>query len=154
MIEYLAPSGGGGLQVQYIQTDLTGSDFSKLNTVPLTIVPAVPDSYIIPIVFQIGYVNNLVQFDGIAIANLAAYFPTVNQSSYFLFNDIDLSGTQGSICFPASNISLIATTIGYNQYFENTHAGSPIVLTAPSNSANSSFALLKIRVWYYTVGVF
>lgn len=153
MIEYLAPSsGGGGLQINYIETNLTGSDFTKLNTVPLTIVPVVPDSYIIPIVFQIGYQVNIIQFDGIAIANQAAYGGTVNQSAYFLFNKIDLEGYSGSILFPASNISLIANTISYTQYNENTQQGSPIVLCAPSDSLND-FSFLKIRVWYYTAPI-
>lgn len=150
MIEYLAPSAGGGLPINFNEVDLTGSDFTKLNTVPLTIVAGYSGKYIIPIMFQIGFQINNLQSDNVVIANTGAYGGSVNQSSYFLMNPLDLNGYSGSLIFPVSNISLLTPAV-YNQYFENTKINESIVLTAPSDSSSTDFSFLKIRTWFYLV---
>jgi hypothetical protein len=103
MINYLAPTVSSGLTLNYIETDLTGSDFTKLNTVPLTIVPAVPDKFIIPIFFQFAYTFPLMSTT-MQIADLQAYLATSSLGSYFNFNTSDFSSNPtGFYTFPVLN---------------------------------------------------
>lgn len=145
----LANSSASGYQVQYLETDLTGSDFTKLNTIPLTIVPLVPDSYIYPIGFQIFHSINVLDPSGMFIGDLntlttynAYYF------SYFSF-DPTLYNLQG---FGIINVGLPNNTTGvptnaYNMF--NTSIASPIVLYSTVDSGLNNIQTLKIRTLYY-----
>lgn len=151
MIEYLAPSGGGGsLPLNYIETDLTGSDFTKLNTVPLTIVPAVPDKFIIPIYFQVAYTFNTISTN-IQIADLGAFTATAFLAYYFNFNSTDFAASPtGFITFPVMNFS------NFNAWNQapNIKVNQPIVLTAFSDSPIMNIPAFKVRVGYYILDQF
>lgn len=147
MIEYLAPSSGGGSSLLTTTTDLTGSDFEKLNTVPLTIVSAVPDSYIVPIYFFIGYSFGNIDPNGIMINGVNVLSPiNIIYSAYFNFNATDLSNTSGFLTFPVINPSFRAYT-----QVPNVSINTPIVLTAPVDSAINNVQYLKIQVGYYLI---
>lgn len=65
MIEYLAPSGGGISNLKYINKNLSSSDFTKLNTSPIVLIPAVSGKTIMPIAVSIQYSNvNAVSISG------------------------------------------------------------------------------------------
>lgn len=149
MIEYLKPSGGGGLAVNYLETDLTGSDFTKLNTVPLTIVPAVPDQYIIPIAFQILHDIRVLEPQGMMIGDLQKVSSFGRLNSYFYFNATNFN-LQG---FQVINAGLPNTTTDYpgGTITTNVDIASPIVLFALLDSALNDIASLKIRTFYYVL---
>lgn len=150
MIEYLAPSAGGGGSLLTTTTNLTGSDFEKLNTIPLTIVSAVPDSYIVPIYFFIGYSFGNIDPNGIFINGINSLSPTnIYYSAYFQFNATDLSNTSGFLTFPVAN----STFRAFPQSF-NVTINTPIVLTAPVDSAINNVQYLKIQVGYYLISNF
>ena len=154
MINYTAPTVSSGLTLNYIETDLTGSDFTKLNTVPLTIVPAVPDKFIIPIFFQVAYVFTAglpFQANGVFIANLNT-ISGYTGSYYFNFNASDFAAANvGFLTFPVYNSSLNNFTLQAN----NVSVNSPIVFTATVDDSNSSnIQALKIRVGYYILEQF
>jgi hypothetical protein len=148
MIEYLAPvSGGGGLQMQYLETDLTGSDFTKLNTIPLTIVPAVPDSYILPVAFQILHDIRTLEPQGMMIGDLNIVTTFGRLNSYFYFNptNFNLQGFQviNAGC-PNTTTDLAGGTITTNVDIAN-----PIVLYATVDSALFDITTFKVRTFYY-----
>jgi hypothetical protein len=153
MIEYKAPIPSTGLQINFNEVDLTSSDFTKLNSVPLTIVSGYSGKFLIPIMFQMQFSITTIQPDSVVIANSGAYLGVVNQSSYFLLNDVDFFGVNGNLLFPPSNISLLTPTY-YSQYFENTQLNESIVLTAPSDSSTTVISYLKIRTWFYIADSF
>jgi hypothetical protein len=151
MIEYLAPSGGGGgLPLYYLETDLTGSDFTKLSSVPLTIVPAVPDKFIVPIFFQVAYHFPVIAQD-IQITDLFAYNNTAALARYYNFNATDYSSSPiGFITFPVMNYSNINT---WNEA-PNIRVNSPIVLTSITDNASMNINIFKVRIGYYILEQF
>jgi hypothetical protein len=146
MIEYLAPSGGGGNTLNTITTDIS-SGFEKLKTEPITILAAQPDKFIIPIYFFIGYNFGNIQADGIMINGVNLLSPTnIYYSAYFSFNAADLSNTHGFLTFPVVN----STFRAYSQV-PNITINTPIVLTAPTDSIINVINALKIQIGYYLV---
>jgi hypothetical protein len=155
MIEIKKPGGAGGaLSINYIETDLTGSDFTKLATEPLTIVPAIADKFIIPIFFQIAYSFTAglpFQASGVFIANqntINGFFGCY----YFNFNVTDFASVNiGFLTFPVLNTS-------FNNFLNqsnNVSVNSSIIFSAPVDDNNSSnIQSLKIRVGYYILDQF
>lgn len=142
------------LPINFIETDLTGSDFSTLNSTPLTIVPAVANKFIVPIFFLVDYVFNSgspFQSSGIDICNLNTY-NSIGGSVYYHFNATD---------FASANIGFLTFTVlnpSYNfgiTQCNNTSVNSPIVLTALINDATSNnIQSIKFKVGYYLIDQF
>lgn len=99
MIEYLAPSGGGISNLKYIQTNLSGADFTKLNTVPLVLIPAVTNKTICPILVCIQYNTTQAQSAGGAWAiGALSLFTTLSTISTGMMqiNTTDINGVSGT----------------------------------------------------------
>jgi hypothetical protein len=79
MIEYLAPSSGGGIsQLKYTTINLAGSDFTKLSTQPITLIPA-NGQKLIPFNVTVKYNNIgtmlvplLIGFEALLAANVTS----------------------------------------------------------------------------------
>lgn len=128
-------------------TDLTGSDFTKLNSTPLTICAGYPDKFIVPVFFLISYSITSLQPNSIYITgNSNLTLP----NKYFTFNATDFSGTNGYITFPVVNLSLN----NFATNGENITPQTSIMLSAPSDDIATQIASFKIKTYFYIVDLF
>jgi hypothetical protein len=149
MIEYLAPSGGSGISnLKYIQTNLSGADFTKLNTVPLVLIPAVTNKTIMPIAVSIQYNNTvstaLNNFYGIGALSVLQSASSVYASLMFI-NTVEINGVSGT--FFLNNYQ----TSPPNSFRTVAAQDTPIVLFDDSDQPNNIFTTFIFSCLYLEI---
>ena len=144
MIEYLAPSSGGGAlsyQLRQITLDLTGSDFTKLNTTPITLINTNNSDYICVVNQFCQYVNSNISgttFIQVGFESLMGAAP--NNCTFSLFGP-NIQGARGML-------SYINLTFGGP---ENSLHNSPLVLWSSADDLFCTFDKFIITINYFLI---
>lgn len=142
MIEYLAPSGGGLNNLFYKEVDLIGSDFTKLASQPVTIIPAIAGKKIVPFNVTVDYevlVGNigpiLIGFE----AMLAIQIETCAWGIQAGLSTGDKGIYSQSFVFAASALQNINS--------------QPLILWQAIDNPGLSFNRFKVAILYYTTTI-
>lgn len=137
----LANTGGGGsiTQLKYLEIDLTGQSFVKLNSNPITLIPAGSNT-IIPISTTVSYRCTsfsipviMIGFEPLLYTYLTScWYDALGLGDKILSSQYDNFTTGGS---------------GYN----NIVANNPLVLYAFQDDPNLDFTYFKINILYLEV---
>lgn len=143
MIEYLAPSGGGGnlpySNLQQLRLDLSTADFTKLNSSPITIYTPNANEYFCPLNVTIDF-NNTQWLGGLSI-NLAFESLFGANPSNVIQQYINLWANQRGV--------FTMNGLGFQYYGgENTTDSSSLVLTASADSL-ITFNKFIIQITYF-----
>lgn len=142
MIEYLAPSGGGLNNLFYTEVNLLGNDFTKLNTQPVTIIPAVSGKKIVPFNVTVNYEVVVGNSSPILIGFETLFAIQIETCAWGIQSNLAL-GDKGiysqSFIYAASALQNINT--------------QPLILYQTLDNAGLSFSTFKVAVLYYTTTI-
>lgn len=142
MIEYKAPSGGGLNNLFYTEVDLLGSDFTKLASQPVTIIPAVAGKKIVPFNVTVDYEILVGNIGPLLIGFEAMLAIQIETCAWGIQANLAL-GDKGlysqSFVFAASALQNINT--------------QPLVLWQSVDNPGLSFSKFKVAVLYYTTSI-
>lgn len=147
MIEYFAPSGGGGsltYPTRQVTLNLDAADFTKLNTAPITLIATDNTNYICPVNYFWEYLNvntDPATFIYAGFEPLLGAFPNSGSLGVFGSN------------FQAQRGMLSYINLSYGGPNNSLH-NEPLVLWSIADDPLLQFSTFRITIIYYLIPKF
>jgi hypothetical protein len=151
MIEYKAPSGGGGISnLKYIDVNLSNRDWTKLNTNPIELIPAVTNKTIMPISIGIQYsfgnVFSNIGGWGIGALNIFQLYGNPTAAQCFLSIISAVQNISGTIFLSQPNYSPTASSSA-----SLSSVDTPLVIFDDANQAANNVILFRFKCLYLEI---